>query len=122
MNKIILVAAAALASCAALAAPYTQQDSDNLDTAVGGAIMLKRAMKNPASFDLVSVYLVNGKTFCYRYRGTNSFNAIITELFVINAKLKGTDEKTWQQNCIPGTGAFSDLTGQVKISMKLRAV
>ncbi len=40
---------------------------------------LKAAMKNPASFELVQVIRLENKTLCVTYRGTNSFNAVITE-------------------------------------------
>ena len=90
--------------------------SDQLSTAVGGAIWIKRNMKNPASFELVNAYFVQGKSYCYRYRGTNSFNAVTTQLYVINNTTMGDDEQTWKKYC---TGTFEDYTGRVKISMRV---
>ena len=97
-----------------------RKNSDDLKTAVGGVIMLKNSMKNPASFELVNLYLVRGDSFCYRYRGTNSFNAVTTEIFSISPKVSGTDEKTWKKNCVfSDSDSFTDLTGRVKIIMGL---
>lgn len=40
---------------------------------------LKAGLKNPASFELVNVTRLADTTLCVSYRGTNSFNAIVTE-------------------------------------------
>lgn len=52
---------------------------------------LKASLKNPASFDLVSVVRLTDGTLCLTYRATNSFNAIITEQRAIDADSRLAD-------------------------------
>lgn len=52
---------------------------------------LKASLKNPASFELVSVVRLNDGTLCLTYRATNSFNAIITEQKAITVASKFAD-------------------------------
>ncbi|MNV32166.1 hypothetical protein D3C71_1234930 [compost metagenome] len=64
--------------------------------AVSAAKAVKAAMKNPASFELVYAGLVDGGPLCLQYRGTNSFNAIVTQFTVI--KRDGKIGK-WDKDC-----------------------
>ncbi|MDO9100063.1 MAG: hypothetical protein Q7V53_04870, partial [Caldisericota bacterium] len=45
---------------------------------------LKSSMKNPKSFELVSAQMMDGDTLCITYRGTNSFNAVVTNHYVVS--------------------------------------
>jgi len=49
---------------------------------------LKASTKNPNSFEIVTAILMNDGTLCATYRGTNSFNAVITENKAVAKNLK----------------------------------
>lgn len=57
---------------------------------------LKASTKNPNSFEIVSAILMNDGTLCATYRGTNSFNAVITENQAVAKNLKIVD---WNRFC-----------------------
>ncbi len=62
---------------------------------------VKAGMKNPASFELVDgLYMADG-TVCLTYRGTNSFNAVVTQQTGIDPKNKVVD---WNGRCGGKTG------------------
>lgn len=67
--------------------------------------LLKAALKNPASFELVTAARMDSGTLCVVYRGTNSFNAIITEQKAVKADLSFGD---WNRHC--GGKSGKDLT------------
>ena len=57
---------------------------------------LKASTKNPASFELVEAWLMDDGTACVVYRGTNSFNAVVTESKAISKDMKVVD---WNRFC-----------------------
>lgn len=57
---------------------------------------LKSSLKNPASFELVQAGRLDNGTLCVIYRGTNSFNAIVTEQKAVLANGTIGD---WNKNC-----------------------
>ena len=57
---------------------------------------LKATTKNPNSFELVDAVLMNDGTLCATYRGTNSFNAVVTESKAIAKDLKIVE---WNRFC-----------------------
>jgi hypothetical protein len=66
---------------------------------VAAARGLKAAMKNPASFELVSAFMVQGPTVCLVYRSTNSFNATVTEQYTLSDKVSTTSAAAWNKHC-----------------------
>lgn len=80
------------------------QRDQELKQAVGALIVLKRSMKNPASFELVDLQLMQGPAYCVVYRGTNSFNAIITSRHVFMDGLSSSTEPDWNKHCGGKTG------------------
>lgn len=77
----------------------------NFRTVVAGARWIKSNMKNPKSFELVSAMMVDGgKTVCFQYRGTNSFNATVLNYRVITDTLNSGASKDWNAHCAGKTG------------------
>lgn len=74
------------------------------------ARILKRSMKNPDSFNLEHVMRTTEGAFCFEYRATNSFNAIVPgQAYFRNGKGHSSDETDtfragWNRNC---TGGFA---------------
>jgi hypothetical protein len=64
-----------------------------------GAKAIQSAMKNPKSFELVKAVLMPSGAICYEYRGTNSFNAIVTNQFVMAEKGGGESVDAWNRHC-----------------------
>lgn len=64
--------------------------------AVSAAKAVRASMKNPKSFELVSAGLVDGGALCLIYRGTNGFNAVVTQEAAVkrNGKLGA-----WNKDC-----------------------
>lgn len=63
---------------------------------------LKSSSKNPASFELVDALLMPSGVLCVTYRGTNSFNAIVTE----NKAIRSSFEiGAWNKECAGQSGA-----------------
>lgn len=71
---------------------------------VRGAVALKKNMKNPASFELVSALRMDDGTICYEYRGTNSFNAVITSFYVLRPKTGSASVADWNRYCAKKSG------------------
>lgn len=71
---------------------------------VAGARWIKKSMKNPASFELVSAMLIGEDIACYTYRGTNSFNAIITSNRVISNTVNSGEPAAWNKHCAGKSG------------------
>ena len=63
--------------------------------------VLKASSKNPASFELVDALLMDDDTACVIYRGTNSFNAVVTENKAIAKDLRVVD---WNRFCAGKSG------------------
>lgn len=87
---------------AAEAAAKAKKEAD-FQFAVVAARALKGSLKNPASFELVSAILVDGGgPLCLEYRGTNSYNAVITERAAIKRDYK---LGKWALECTGKTGS-----------------
>lgn len=84
--------------------PPNPQAELEFQQAVGALNMLKSAMKNPASFELVSIDRVQGPALCIVYRGTNSFNAIITSQHVISDTVNSSKADAWNSHCAGRSG------------------
>jgi hypothetical protein len=63
--------------------------------------MLKSSSKNPKSFELVDAILMDDGTLCVTYRGTNSFNAVVTNSTAISKSMKVVD---WNKFCSGKSG------------------
>lgn len=78
-----------------------------IQIAAAGAVDLKRAMKDPAAFELTSLLLMPSGAACYEYRAKNSFGAVMPGRAVMTTKGKiYTDEtsraafvKNWNTEC-----------------------
>jgi hypothetical protein len=81
------------------------QTEKDFQTVVAGARWIKGSMKNPASFELVSALMIGHDVVCYKYRGTNSFNAIVPNYRVITNTVNSGSDKDWNRYCAgkPGT-------------------
>lgn len=66
---------------------------------------LRASTKNPKSFELVDAVLMKDDTLCITYRGTNGFNAVVTENKAI---LKSSKIVEWNRFCANKTG--TDMT------------
>ena len=62
---------------------------------------LKASTKNPGSFELVEALLMDDGTLCAVYRGTNSFNAVVTENKAISKDPRVVD---WNRFCAGKSG------------------
>lgn len=77
--------------------------------ALAGAKALKRAMKDPQSFELKQLLVMPDRTACYTYRATNSFNAKLQNSAVLvpgkkaQMLIEGTDGNrfvdAWNKRC-----------------------
>lgn len=65
---------------------------------------LKSAMKNPKSFELVEAIMMQGPTLCITYRSTNSFNAVVTDRYVVSDKISSAEAAAWKKHCAGKTG------------------
>lgn len=77
-----------------------------LQFAAMGAVTLKKAMKDPDSFDLTKLQVTKTGYACYIYRAKNSFRAILPSYAVLTPKgkilAKDQDDgfsKTWNREC-----------------------
>jgi hypothetical protein len=91
--------------------PAVVEKERRLTRAVAGAMTLKKAMRNPDSFKLASVYLTQNGTACYEYRAQNGFGGMNFEQAVLT--IKGDDILTkgmegfstlWNRECTKGGG------------------
>lgn len=70
---------------------------------------LKKSMKNPDSFKLELVTRTADGIYCYEYRATNSFNAVVPGRAYIGAGKSGTSDggagfaSQWNKLCARGT-------------------
>lgn len=95
--------------------PEEQADEKRIETgklmARIGAIELRGAMRNPASFELVQALLMKDGTICYTYRAQNGFGGMNLEAGVMDAKsghlkVDGVSgfESSWNHRCAHKTG------------------
>lgn len=71
---------------------------------VGVLRALRSSMKNPASFELVSAIKMDSGALCIQYRGTNSFNAVVTNVLVVTDKSSSSSDEAWNKHCGGKTG------------------
>lgn len=89
-----------------------------------GAAALKKAMRDPDSFQLESVEVQNNLTVCYGYRSRNGFGGMSKGYAVFLADLEGvmTSErggrfqKSWNKECL---AEGKDVSAAVKIFASL---
>lgn len=72
------------------------KDEAEFQSVVARLKALKASTKNPASFELVEALLMDDGTVCVVYRGTNSFNAVVTENKAISTDARVVD---WNRYC-----------------------
>lgn len=83
-----------------------------LQVAGAGAVMLKRAMKDPEAFELKSLLVMPNGTACYDYRAKNSFGAILSSSAVLTDTGKMLLQErdgnafvnAWNKNCTVSGG------------------
>lgn len=83
-----------------------------LQIAAAGAVILKRAMKDPEAFDLRSLLVMSNGTACYEYRAKNSFGAILPSSAVLTSAGKmllqerdgNAFVRVWNKNCTVSGG------------------
>jgi hypothetical protein len=79
---------------------------------------LKQSMKNPASFQLEQAIKMQDGSFCFMYRATNSFNAIVPGHAVFSTEGLATSDdrqkfaRAWKRSCDGKTGR--DLAGEIR--------
>jgi hypothetical protein len=72
------------------------KDEAEFQSVVARLRAIQATTKNPASFELVDAILLSDGTLCAVYRGTNSFNAVVTENKAIAKDLRVVD---WNRFC-----------------------
>lgn len=75
------------------------QKDKEFSQVVAALSTLKAGMKNPDSFQVVQALMVQGPTICITYRGTNSFNAVVTNHIAIWDKGNSSDPNEWNKRC-----------------------
>jgi len=81
-----------------------KQKDKEFSAVVLGAKALKASAKNPDSFKLVDAIMMGDGSICYTYRGTNSFNAVVTNNYVITKTGGSNSADTWNKHCGGKTG------------------
>lgn len=71
---------------------------------IAGAVQLKKAMHDPASFELVQALQMDDGSGCYTYRATNGFGAVRTAYAVMNSEsiITSQDDRfhaRWKRYC-----------------------
>jgi pyruvate/2-oxoglutarate dehydrogenase complex dihydrolipoamide acyltransferase (E2) component len=100
------------AKAAALAAAENKTRDTRLKMAGMGALTLKRAMRDPQSFDLTSLVAKPNGTACYEYRAVNGFGANLPSEAVLTSggQLLTKDRdgnafvSAWNKNCTVAGG------------------
>lgn len=85
-----------------------QERQRDFQQAAGAVIALRNGMKNPKSFELVSAHMMSGRTLCVVYRGTNSFNAVITSHYVVSPSVSSDSKTAWNKHCAGQSGINYD--------------
>lgn len=85
------------------AAPDPQKELE-FQQAVATLNYIKGAMKNPKSFELVSIVRVDGPAICVEYRGTNSFNATVLQRHVMSETVNSSSSDAWSRHCAGKSG------------------
>lgn len=89
-----------------------QKDREALGLVLQAVATVKANLKNPASFELVSATLMADSVVCLVYRGTNSFNAIITEQATAMGAVVSKSAKQWDKYCAGQSG--KDYAGHIQ--------
>jgi hypothetical protein len=82
----------------------TARKEARFQSVVSSVQALKASTKNPDSFKIVSVADVGNEVLCITYRGTNSFNAVVTEQKAIRA----FQVVNWNKECAGKSGENFD--------------
>lgn len=87
----------------------TEKRNQQIRFAVAGANVIKKSMRNPDSFKLDSVFLIDGQTaICYEYRAQNGFggvNAAKAIFDINNSQFKSSEPysdafvRAWNKSC-----------------------
>lgn len=99
----------------------SSKESDQLTRAVLGVQSLRAVMRDPESFRLESVLLMDNGAICYEYRARNGFGGYNREHAVLRPKASALDTSAgaWNRNCANKSG--TDYTSQVNsVSSLLR--
>jgi hypothetical protein len=85
--------------------------------AAKGALALQAGMRDPDSFQLVTVADMQNGALCYEYRERNGFGGMDAGRAAMAKNTVATDPASWKKNCggKPGT----DITAKVQGSMEL---
>ncbi|HEX6494882.1 MAG TPA: hypothetical protein VF018_05330 [Acidobacteriaceae bacterium] len=122
----ILGAAIFSPSPADQATTHKQQDASEarFQLALGGALTLRKAMRNPSSFDLASALVADDDSaVCYGYRAQNGFggmnvdHAVLTRTAFVNSS-DARFHKLWKQNCAAKGMHFYDLRDDVMAGLR----
>jgi len=84
--------------------------------AAGQAMLLRKSMRDPESFEVVSVLLMPADAICYEYRATNGFGGKSVELAVWDGKAFHSQSEagfTRAYNRTCGDKLGTDVTGDV---------
>lgn len=103
----VLVVGGILSTCSSDEPPKAPPDpakEQRFREEVGALLYIKKNMKNPASFELVDFIRTPANSLCITYRGTNSFNAVITQRHVINNSINTSSAEAWQTHCAGRAG------------------
>lgn len=110
--------AAATAEALERSAQKAKEDEE-LATALIYLRTIREKMKNPKSFELSKAVVTDAGTYCFEYRGTNSFNAVVPNYAVIPAQGKGAIgtggdvAAAWNAHCAKKPGRSLDRLRQV---------
>ena len=100
--------------------PSDPKRDAQLQAAGAGAMILKKAMKDPTAFELTSLTVHANGTACYNYRAKNSYGAVLPSSAVLTPKGKMLTQeqnedafiKVWNKECTKADG--DDITNLVK--------
>lgn len=90
---------------AAEAAKIKARDEAQWQEAIRYVVALRKSMKNPDSFKLESATRTPDGFYCFEYRATNSFNAMVPgQAIVGNGKAATSDQRSvmvplWNKHC-----------------------
>lgn len=81
-----------------------KKDDAEVQRVASYVTVLKKHMKNPDSFNLTSAILMADGSICYEYRATNSFNAVVPEVFVVTKTTASQKASDWNKFCAGKSG------------------
>jgi hypothetical protein len=108
---------------AASNAPATPSNEKDFQAAVGGALLLRKSMRDPESFKVSSALVMGAETVCYEYRSRNGFGGMSVGQAVLaipRAAFKTNEmsgfSKVWNKECAHKSG--TDLTWEVNYALE----